>query len=136
MRHLSWALPGLLLCALACTGGETGADAGAADAATCNTDNLPAASDPCLAQNPCGNELAVGQVCTRGGAECSGNGIGNAIFCSADFNTETVLHFCTRPCVLDEDCGAGARCTVDPDDPDSESGCLPLACDETADGGS
>ncbi len=89
-------------------------------------DDLPEPSDPCLPG--CGNALGVGQTCTRGGFQCPIISIGNeASFCTVDFN-DTNLAFCTKPCVDDGDCGDGAVCTGDPEDPDSDKGCTPSTC--------
>ena len=87
---------------------------------------LPEPSAPCIPE--CGNELAVGQPCTQGGGECSGNEWPMAMFCTGDFNDQTDLVYCTRPCVVDEDCGSEAICTGDPEDPEAGMGCLPLSC--------
>jgi hypothetical protein len=88
--------------------------------------NLPPPSDPCLPV--CGNELGVGQPCTRGGYECPAIDVGNeATFCTVDFEA-TDLAFCTRPCFDDLDCGSDAFCTGDPQNPDSDKGCTPSAC--------
>lgn len=86
--------------------------------------NLPKPSNPCL--TGCGNELRVGMPCTRGGGECSDNP--KAILCTGDFNQTTDLLYCTKPCVVDEDCGSGAKCTGDPNKPTSGRGCIPAAC--------
>jgi hypothetical protein len=89
---------------------------------------LPPPSDPCLADQ-CGNDLAVGQPCSEGGGECNPNGFDGAFLCTRDFNP-TDLHFCTLPCSADDDCGEGARCAIDPDDPGAGAGCFPLVCDD------
>jgi hypothetical protein len=99
--------------------------AGPVDAGPECSPNLPPPSDPCLADQ-CGNELGVGQPCTEGGGEC--NDLATAQLCTVDF-AETDLHFCTRACVVDEDCGEGARCAIDPDSPESGAGCFPTVCD-------
>lgn len=106
---------------------EQPADAGgsekASDAAGCGP-NVPAPSAPCIPK--CGNEFQVGQPCTRGGGECSNNP--NSFLCTGDFNKETNLLYCTKPCVKDEDCGANAKCTGNPDNPAAGRGCIPAAC--------
>ena len=86
----------------------------------------PEPSDPCLVG--CGNEYKVGYPCTPGGGECSTNTFPEAIFCTVDFEESTDLHYCTKPCVDDMDCGLGAFCTGDPDNPASGRGCFPLSC--------
>ena len=118
----------LLASALALAACDDDMSAPAADAAsTClhpQPDLLPPPSKPCLAG--CGNELGVGQPCTKGGFECSDLGLGNAIFCTVDQAT-TDLAFCTRPCVVDEQCGRNAYCAGDPSDPGAGRGCFPAA---------
>jgi hypothetical protein len=87
---------------------------------------LPPPSHPCL-EGQCGNEIGVGQPCTQGSGECSDYATGQAVFCTVDFS-ETDLWFCTRPCVFDADCGSGAVCDGDPDDPQAGKGCVPSHC--------
>ena len=116
----------LAACPPSSTTGDGGPDAGVEDAGPVCSPNLPPASDPCL-EGQCGNEKGVGQPCSQGGGECSDLGSGNAILCTVDF-ADTDLHFCTRPCVVDEDCGAGAVCARDPDDAAGGAGCLPASC--------
>jgi hypothetical protein len=89
---------------------------------------LPAPNDTCLP--PCGNERGVGQPCSRGGGECNEwlNLSGGAGLCTVDFVPDADLHMCTRPCADDLDCGADAVCQGDPDDPDSDKGCVPASC--------
>jgi hypothetical protein len=127
----------VLLCGAACTSGDSAPDAGevvdAGDDDACSP-NLPPPSDPCLA-GQCGNAFGVGQPCSAGGNECADMGVGNAIFCTADFDDGN-LQFCTKPCVLDTQCGAGAYCGIDPADPGRGAGCIPLSCkDDETDGG-
>ena len=86
---------------------------------------LPAPSDPCIPV--CGNELGVGAPCTLGTGECNQFVASGAAFCTVD-NSDTTLAFCTKPCVDDTDCGEGAVCTGDPEDPDSDKGCTPATC--------
>lgn len=109
-------------------------DATAADTPVADTTKTPDAapdekkcptpSHPCLPG--CGNNLGVGQHCTRGGGECNTNK--RAILCTGDFNKTTELVYCVRPCVKDEDCGDGAVCTRDPKDPKGGAGCIPASC--------
>lgn len=80
----------------------------------------------------CDNPLGVGMPCTKGGGECKANeakagdgGLG-AVFCTASASPDEA--FCTLPCVDDGDCGAGARCSGDPDNPKSGKGCILIAC--------
>lgn len=82
-------------------------------------------SDPCLAG--CGNELFVGMACTREGGECSDHQWPEARLCTADHD-DGGLAFCTRPCVVDEDCGTGAMCVGEPGHPERGQGCFPIAC--------
>lgn len=123
---LSWAV---LLVSITATGcGAAVDDAEVEEDLTevldCGRD-LPEPSDPCLAG--CGNELFVGQPCSEGGGECTGNGFENAWLCTVDFD-DTGLGFCTLPCVVHEDCGTGAICTGDPENPSAGAGCFPLSC--------
>ena len=115
----------LLLAVVACTPPEPEGDD---DDATIEDlcPEAPAPSLPCL--EGCGNELRVGYPCTRGGGECSTNTFPEAIFCTIDFEEGTDLAFCTRPCVIDLDCGSDALCTGDPGNPASGRGCFPLSC--------
>jgi hypothetical protein len=94
---------------------------------TCS-ENLPPPSDACIV-DPCGNEIGVGQTCTKDGAECSDWDFfgGEAGLCTADVD-DTDLWFCTRPCDEDADCGSDAVCQGDPDVVDSPRGCVPVAC--------
>jgi len=117
----------ILFFVIGCTGetsdpGDNGADSGTAE---CHPE-LPPPSHPCL-EGQCGNDLGVGQPCTQGTGECSDYATGQAVFCTIDFS-ETDLWFCTRPCVFDADCGSGAICDGDPDDPQSGKGCVPTDC--------
>ena len=89
--------------------------------------NYPPPNDPCLPE--CGNELGVGQPCTKGGYECSDfDLITQAAMCTVDFSSTTELAFCTRPCSADSDCGTGAICREDPEDPNASKGCVPETC--------
>lgn len=112
---LSLLLVGALL---ACTGEEPPVDAGCAA-------RLPAPSDPCLPR--CGNDKGVGQPCTEGGGECNRFQFDGAFLCTVDFD-DTDLAFCTLACASDDQCGAGAVCGVDPDDPGAGAGCVPSSC--------
>lgn len=96
--------------------------------ATCS-ENVPEPSDPCLPT--CGNELGVGQPCTQGGGECSDFVAvqGGAALCTVDWS-DTTLAFCTKACVADDQCGSGAVCSGDPEDPAAGSGCVPASCAE------
>jgi len=89
---------------------------------------LPPPNDPCLPV--CGNERGVGQPCTAGGGECNDflNIDGGAAICTVDFVADADLHMCTRPCADDTDCGTDAVCQGDPEDPDSDKGCVPASC--------
>ncbi len=93
----------------------------------------------------CDNPKGVGRPCTKGGGECNLNkALGSdldlpAVICTAAYSTED--QFCTRPCGSDDDCGAGAVCAGDPDNPKSGKGCMLAAClsgssTATADAGS
>lgn len=89
--------------------------------------NLPPSSAACL-EGQCGNAIGVGQQCTGGGGECSDWSIdGEAWLCTADAD-DTPMWFCTRPCGSADDCGDGAVCQGDPEDPGGPKGCVPNAC--------
>lgn len=103
-------------------------DAGTLDVGTECGPQIPPPSDPCLA-GQCGNALGVGQPCTKGGNECGGYELGEAIFCSADFS-DTSIWFCTKACSDDGDCGLDAICEENPDDPLSARGCVLQRCTE------
>jgi hypothetical protein len=92
-------------------------------------ENLPPPSDPCIPA--CGNSVNVGQPCTKGGGECGSFDPSRAWACTVDFVDTTALAFCTRPCVDDTDCGEGAVCLGDPDNPSSDKGCVPVSCSGT-----
>lgn len=117
---------------LACTwmGCLETADVAVADGPDGGTDcvgNYPEPNDPCLPQ--CGNEIGVGQPCTKGGFECSDFDLfTEAAMCTVDFSNTTELSFCTRPCSNDDDCGTGAICREDPEDPNASKGCVPQSC--------
>jgi hypothetical protein len=99
----------------------------AVDAGKACSVHVPEPNDPCLPQ--CGNEIGVGQPCTKGGYECSDfNIVTEAGMCTVDFSDSTELSFCTRPCSNDNDCGTGAICRVDPGDPNAAKGCVPEDC--------
>ena len=89
--------------------------------------NYPPPNDPCLPE--CGNEIGVGQPCTKGGYECADfDLLTEAAMCTVDFSSTTELAFCTRPCSTDADCGTGAICREDPEDPNASKGCVPETC--------
>ena len=100
------------------------------DAGVDCAENLPPPSIPCLPR--CGNELGVGQPCTKGGGECSDFSFSEAPLCTVDFD-DTDMAFCTRACVSDDQCGTGAYCAIDPDNPTSGAGCTPLSCKDDDD---
>jgi hypothetical protein len=90
------------------------------------------ATGPDLADSCCGfpgdrgNELGVGQFCTRD-EHCSGNA--EAKVCSSFENglTDHVSFFCTIACdpdVQENVCGTGARCNCE----EVGCGCVPIAC--------
>ncbi len=86
----------------------------------------------CLTNCSTGNELHVGQYCTRGGGECDNNvGIdgGGAVFCSVDFDRDAGLAFCTKQCEINANCGSAAVCTSGTTNPNKLRGCTPTACD-------
>jgi hypothetical protein len=112
-------------------GGE--ADHTAAPGGECGGDG-PTGAD--LADSCCGfpgdrgNELGVGQFCTRD-EHCAGNV--EAKVCSSFENglTDHVSFFCTIPCdpnVEEDVCGTGARCNCE----EVGCGCVPVACLENA----
>ena len=88
---------------------------------------LPEPLDPCL--EGCGNELQVGRPCSAGGGECTSDDFNNATLCTLDFVPEAPLNQCTKPCVANDQCGTGAFCQGDPEEPDGPKGCVPIACD-------
>ena len=112
-----------------CVGGEDGA-AGVDDppAARC-PDDLPPPSDACLA-GQCGNALGVGRPCTKGGGQCDVFNLlaGEAGICIPDFADNTAVHACSMPCQVDDDCGAGAVCAIDPTDA-TKKGCSLVGCE-------
>lgn len=126
MRTLFFATA--LVLALPACPTPAGSDAGDDDAGEggdgdfCRPD-LPPPSDPCLPECAL-NELGVGQPCTAGGGQCTGLG---AFFCTVDF-ADTDLAFCTLACVADDQCGEGAVCDIDPEDPGLGAGCVPVTC--------
>ena len=122
-RKFFIALSIFVWCALACEAPPE--KAMVYDAGVDCAKNLPAPSVPCLPR--CGNELGVGQPCTQGGGECSDFSFSEAPICTVDFD-DTDMAFCTRACVSDDQCGSGAYCAIDPDNPTSGAGCTPLSC--------
>lgn len=127
----------LTVCAVACgSGGDGGgSDAGAsAAAASCKHPTPP--KQACQVRW-CDNEWGVGMPCTKGGGECldlktrnNDDGIG-AVMCTAAYSDNEA--FCTKPCGDDSDCGKGARCVGDPDNPSAGRGCMLVACAGPAD---
>lgn len=97
---------------------------------TCQHPTPP--KDPCQ-ENWCANAYGVGMPCTKGGGECDLNvpkddGISmGAVMCTAVYGNGSDA-FCTKPCGDDSDCGKGARCVGDPDNPGSGKGCMLIAC--------
>ncbi|MBM4345121.1 MAG: hypothetical protein FJ100_17255 [Deltaproteobacteria bacterium] len=81
----------------------------------------------------CDHPYGVGMPCTAKGGECKANegkaGKDDlaAVLCSATF-TDGKQAFCTMPCVADAQCGTGARCLGDPDNPGAGKGCVLLTC--------
>jgi hypothetical protein len=118
-------------------GAECAVNADCKDQGVCNAGKcepcdfgLPPPSDACIPK--CGNELGVGQPCTKKGGECSGFDIalGQAVFCTSDFNP-TNLSYCTKPCSKDADCGTGGACAGDDQ---SGHGCIPASCNGEGEG--
>jgi hypothetical protein len=91
--------------------------------------DLPPPSDACL-QGQCGNERGVGRPCTKGGGQCDVFSLlaGEAGICIPDFADNTAVHACSMPCSVDEDCGSGAVCAIDPDNASSR-GCSIIGCE-------
>ncbi|HEY1099109.1 MAG TPA: hypothetical protein VGF99_09270 [Myxococcota bacterium] len=89
---------------------------------------LPPPSDECLA-GQCGNELGVGQPCTKGGGECDVYDFigGEAAICIPDFADYTNVEACSKACSVDDDCGTGAVCAPDPFT--DRLGCVIAACE-------
>jgi hypothetical protein len=89
------------------------------------------ANTPCVQPGDEGNERKVGKYCTVNGGECVNLGLGNAYACTVEHDA-TAMPFCTKACIQDSQCGAGAVCVGDPD-PDGGmnaglKGCVPSAC--------
>lgn len=116
-----------LLLLVACGGTDAVADAGRDAGGACVESEQPEPGDPCI-PNRCGNSRGVGMTCTAGGRQCMRNGFDNAFLCTLDFEPEASLNICTLTCVEDEDCGEGAVCVGDPDNPTAGRGCVPAAC--------
>ena len=122
-----------LVVAAAC--GDDDGSGGAADAGgsgdaggpVCDPTTQPPAESDCIT-DVCGNEMFVGMTCTEGGGECNDNGFTNAFLCTRDARPEASLNICTKACVEDSDCGEGAVCQGDPDNPTAGMGCVPEAC--------
>lgn len=117
-RHSSIII--LALIAACSSGQDTTTDAG-------NNPNC-AVDGGCVPCGARGNELHVGEYCTRGGGQCDDNGIGgNAILCTVDFQPTAPVAMCTRVCRFNSECGSNAICAEDPMDP-SQKACVPTAC--------
>lgn len=102
----------------ASTGGECGSSGA--------TTGADLADSCCGFPGDRGNELGVGQFCTRD-EHCSGNA--EAKVCSSFENGQTdhVSFFCTIACDPDAQeniCGTGARCNCE----EVGCGCVPIAC--------
>lgn len=65
-----------------------------------------------------GNNLGIGQFCSKTVDECGGG-----TFCQAAFAPEGA-QFCTKLCALDSECGAGAICFKEA----RGSACVPNKC--------
>jgi hypothetical protein len=126
--RLTLLLGGVVAAVLAACAPPASSDAGPGDSGPECHPNLPEPSDVCL-EGQCGNAIGVGQPCTPGGGECSDWDFTQAFLCTADFS-DTNLWFCTRACVADDQCGDGASCAIDPDDPGAGSGCVPDSCSD------
>lgn len=116
----------LIFAAPSCSDGDEGEGEGEGEEEKPCGDFVPEPAEPCIPI--CGNEQGVGQPCTKGGGECNdfiGNGAG---FCTVDFEDDTTLAYCTRPCSEDANCGSGSACVGDPDNPDGQKGCIPASC--------
>ena len=68
-----------------------------------------------------GNSDGVGKYCTKGGGQCIGTG---SPICSADIESGQP-GLCSKPCLSDSDCGAGAVCYGS----SLGKGCEPIACE-------
>lgn len=68
-----------------------------------------------------GNADGVGKYCTKGGGQCIGTG---SPICSADIESGSP-GLCSKPCLSDSDCGAGAVCYGS----SLGKGCEPIACE-------
>ena len=112
----------LSVCIAACSDGGGAADAGP-DAACVGAVGCNGVCEK-------GNERGVGMYCTPGGAECANTPNRAAPFCTVDAS-DTEFQFCTRPCVIDEDCGSNARCANEGGT--GPSGCFPIFCEDNTD---
>ena len=130
-KFICFSVLGLLLWSGSCTLGapeeEVASEVDAGD--DCSV-GLPPPSAACLPK--CGNELGVGQPCTKGGGECSDFSFSEAALCTVDFD-DTDLAFCTRACAADDQCGTDAFCAIDPENPMSGAGCMPNSCKDDED---
>lgn len=120
-------LPVALLALCGLIGGCGGGDDDSAEASTPEAcrDEPAEPSNPCLAG--CGNSLFVGMACSEGGGECSDHTWPEARLCTADHDSGD-LRFCTRPCVVAEDCGEDALCVGEEGHPERGQGCFPKQC--------
>jgi hypothetical protein len=84
---------------------------------------------PCAKAGDTGNDKGVGQICTKGGGECSGNEF--ASFCLSDVAAGEFGNFCSISCTDDTACGAGATCLGSGD----RKACVPTSCGLGADAG-
>lgn len=73
----------------------------------------------CAEPGAVGNELGVGEFCTRLGGECNDNE--EALFCTADHHEGAA--FCTKSCASAEQCGGGAVCVAETEG--GPKGCVP-----------
>ena len=86
----------------------------------------PGSGGPCAVPGDTGNEVGVGEFCSAGGGQCTGNT--GASLCLADFVQGEFATFCTLQCQGDAECGRGAICN-------SSKICVPAKCVGDAGGG-
>lgn len=99
------------------------------DASVADTSKARDPNANCVKPGTANNEMGVGGYCEPGTDQCvSDAGIR---FCTGAFGAPSDHWFCTRPCVMDSECGSGAYCDHDP----QGNGCVPNICGTPPDGG-
>jgi hypothetical protein len=82
----------------------------------------PLPGPACAKDGAVGNDVGVGRQCSKGGKECTQNGV--AAMCLADFTAGAFGNFCSTTCKTDGECGADAACQGT----GSQRVCIPTAC--------